>query len=184
MPEQNDKMQEIMETVAGLMALAARTAPKAKGDDFLEIKILRGEALQILADGMVEHAQKSGKDKQFFARDGENVRRSEAVLLLSLKESKPAGLNCGGCGFDRCSDFNKQQQKKEGSEFAGPVCAWRHMDLGIALGSAAKTASLHNADNRMMYTIGVVARARKLITGDMVVGIPLSATGKSIYFDR
>ncbi len=70
MLEQNVKMQEIMETVAGLMALAARTAPKAKGKDFLEIKILQGEALQTLADGMVEYAQKLGKEKQFFARDG------------------------------------------------------------------------------------------------------------------
>ena len=184
MSEQNEKMQEIMETVAGLMALAARTAPKAKGSDFLEIKILQGEALQSLADGMVEYAQKMGKDKRFFARDGENVRHSNAVLLLSLNEPLPAGLNCGACGFDCCSDFSDQQQKKEGSEFAGPLCAWRQLDLGIALGSAAKTASLHNADNRMMYTIGAVARARKLIAGDLVVGIPLSATGKSIYFDR
>ncbi len=184
MLEHNLKMQEIMETVAGLMALSARTAPKAKGKDFLEIKILQGEALKILADGMVEYAQKLGKEKHFFARDGENVRRSEAVLLLSLNKPMPAGLNCGACGFNHCSDFSNQQPKKEGSEFAGPLCAWRQLDLGIALGSAAKTASLHNADNRMMYTIGAVARARKLIAGELVVGIPLSATGKSIYFDR
>ena len=183
MPEQNDKTKEIMETVAGLMALAARTAPKAKGRDFLEIKILQGEALQTLADDMTNYAQKSGQDKQFFARDGENVRRSQAVILLSLNEPRPAGLNCGACGFERCSDF-KDQPKKEGPEFAGPICTWRQLDLGIALGSAAKTASLHNADNRMMYTIGAVARAQKLIAGELVVGIPLSATGKNIYFDR
>ena len=183
MLEQDVKMQEIMETVAGLMALAARTAPKAKGKDFLEIKILKGEALQTLADGMIEYAQERDRGKPFFERDGVNVRRSEAVLLLSLNKPSPAGLNCGACGFSNCNDF-KKQQKKEGPQFAGPICSWRQLDLGIALGSAVKTASLHNADNRMMYTIGAVARARKLIEGDLVVGIPLSATGKNIYFDR
>jgi uncharacterized ferredoxin-like protein len=47
-----------------------------------------------------------------------------------------------------------------------------------------KTAGLLNADNRIMYRIGPVARELGLIDADNVMGIPLSATGKSIYFDR
>jgi uncharacterized ferredoxin-like protein len=35
-----------------------------------------------------------------------------------------------------------------------------------------------------MYRAGVVARALGLIDADFVMGIPLSVTGKSIYFDR
>ena len=180
MSDQDEQMQRSMETVAGLMALAARTAPKAKGRDFLEIKILQGDVLSKLADAMIEYAQQSGK--QLFARDGENVRRSDAVLVLSIKEPRPAWLNCGACGFDSCNDL--LAQKSTNGEFAGPICSWRVLDLGIALGSAAKTASLHNADNRLMYTIGAAARAQGLIEGNLVVGIPLSATGKNIYFDR
>ncbi|MFY9415198.1 MAG: ferredoxin domain-containing protein, partial [Tepidanaerobacteraceae bacterium] len=61
---------------------------------------------------------------------------------------------------------------------------WRLVDLGIAVGSAVKTASMLNVDNRIMYRIGVVARKMKLIEGDVVLGIPLSATGKNIFFDR
>jgi uncharacterized ferredoxin-like protein len=56
--------------------------------------------------------------------------------------------------------------------------------MGIALGSAVKTASLLNVDNRIMYRAGAVAREMGLIDADVVMGIPLSATGKSIYFDR
>jgi len=56
--------------------------------------------------------------------------------------------------------------------------------MGIALGSAVKIAGLMNVDNRIMYRIGVVAREMKLVDADFVMGIPLSATGKSIYFDR
>jgi uncharacterized ferredoxin-like protein len=57
-------------------------------------------------------------------------------------------------------------------------------DLGIALGSAAKTAGILNIDNRIMYTIGAAARRLKLLGSDVIMGFPLSVTGKSPYFDR
>jgi uncharacterized ferredoxin-like protein len=56
--------------------------------------------------------------------------------------------------------------------------------MGIALGSAVKMAGILNIDNRIMYRAGVVARQIKLVDWDFVMGIPLSVTGKSIYFDR
>jgi uncharacterized ferredoxin-like protein len=58
------------------------------------------------------------------------------------------------------------------------------MDLGIALGSAAKTAGILNIDNRIMYTIGAAARKLKLLDSDIIIGFPLSVSGKSPYFDR
>ncbi|KXB05533.1 hypothetical protein AKJ50_00755, partial [candidate division MSBL1 archaeon SCGC-AAA382A13] len=45
-------------------------------------------------------------------------------------------------------------------------------------------ASIFNADSRIMYRIGVDAKEINLIEGEIVVGIPISATGKNIYFDR
>ena len=69
-------------------------------------------------------------------------------------------------------------------EFRGPVCAYRLLDMGIALGSAVKVASLLNVDNRIMYRVGVAARRSGLVDWDFVMGVPLSVTGKSIYFDR
>ena len=35
-----------------------------------------------------------------------------------------------------------------------------------------------------MYRIGVAARKMGLIEGELVIGVPISATGKNIYFDR
>lgn len=172
-------MQEIMSTVADLMALSARTAPKATGKDFINIKVVKGEELNRLADAMVQYGKEIGKKN--WDRDGDNVRRSDAVLLIALDKPQAAGLNCGACGFKTCAELPPPQ---EGAEFAGPLCAWRLMDLGIALGSAAKTASILNADNRIMYRVGVAARKVGLIDGEVVAGIPISATGKSIYFDR
>ena len=71
-----------------------------------------------------------------------------------------------------------------GSEFDGPQCAFRLMDMGIAIGSAVKTAGMMNVDNRIMYRAGVVARKMGLIDADFVMGIPLSVTGKNIYYVR
>jgi uncharacterized ferredoxin-like protein len=79
-------------------------------------------------------------------------------------------------------DFLDQQPEKL---FHGPCCAIKLTDLGIALGSAAKTASLHNVDNRIMFSAGAAALSKKLLPGSMVAyALPLKASGKSIYFDR
>jgi uncharacterized ferredoxin-like protein len=75
-------------------------------------------------------------------------------------------------------------KKRSGPEFSGPHCAFRLLDLGIALGSAVKTASILNVDNRIMYRIGTVARDIGIVDWDYIMGIPMSATGKNIYFDR
>src|SRR6056297_107135 len=171
-------MKEGLETVAELMAISARTAPKAAGKDFIEIKILTGEEIEELADSMFEYGEETNRAN--FDRDAENVRESGSVVLFSLNSPEALGLNCGACGYDNCNEL----QSKEGPEFAGGLCAWRLIDLGIASGSAVKTASLLNVDNRIMYRIGVVARKEELIEGEFVIGIPLSATGKNIYFDR
>lgn len=69
-------------------------------------------------------------------------------------------------------------------DFDGPNCMLQIMDLGIALGSAVKLASELNIDNRIMYTIGAAAKKIGLLDSDVIIGIPLSATGKSPYFDR
>jgi uncharacterized ferredoxin-like protein len=169
---------EGLQIVAELMAVAARTAPKTRGEDFLVIKTLTGADVQALADGMVAFGERNKKKN--FDRDGENVRRSNAVVLIGLKDAGVAELNCAACGYRACLVPNTGEE----GEYLGPQCAFRLLDMGIAIGSAVKTAAMMNVDNRVMYRAGVVAREMKMIDADFVMGIPLSATGKSIYFDR
>lgn len=168
-----------MKTVCELMALSARTAPKARGKDFIETRVIVGQDVASLGEAMIKYGRETGKSS--FERDGNNLLNSSAVLLVALKDPAVAGLNCGACGYASC---NELPPAVPGAEFAGPWCAWRIADLGVALGSAAKTASLHNVDNRIMYSVGVLARKLGLVQGQIAVGIPVSATGKSIYFDR
>jgi len=53
------------------------------------------------------------------------------------------------------------------------------------LGSAVKIASVLNVDNRIMYRVGAAALKLKLLSeATVIMGIPISAKGKNIYFDR
>lgn len=163
--------------VAELMAISARTAPKSAGQDYVVTKIISGQDLQRLGEAMINFGERTGKPN--FDRDGKNVLDSEAVVLIGLKDARVLGLNCAACGSQTCIKPNVVE-----GEFQGPNCAFRLLDMGIAIGSAVKTAGMLNVDNRIMYRAGVVARELGLIDADFAIGIPLSATGKSIYFDR
>ncbi len=185
-------MSNPLRAIAEFMEISARTAPKTGGIDFLETEVLKEGGISDLADEMIKYGEERGKKN--FDRDAENVRNSDAVLLLSLDEPEVCHLDCGACGFSKCENFKVRADKgiidseseadETESEFEGPICAWRLLDLGIALGSAVKTASLFNADNRIMYRAGVVARKMNLIDGEIVLAIPIAAEGKNIYFDR
>ncbi len=170
--------REVIKNIANLMSVSARTAPKSGGKDFVVIKVISGEEVTKLGEEMTLYGKEVGKDN--FDRDGNNVKNSEAVLFIGLKDAKSLGQNCGACGYDQCSEC----QLHKGREFDGPQCAFRLLDMGIAIGSAVKTAGILNVDNRIMYRAGLVARKIGLVNADYVMGIPLSVTGKSIYFDR
>ncbi|MDD4048960.1 MAG: hypothetical protein PHI90_09130, partial [Clostridia bacterium] len=71
-------MKESVIRAVEYMAISAKTAPKAKGSDFIGIKILTGDEIENLADAMLEYGVNKGK--QSYYRDGENVRNSDAVL--------------------------------------------------------------------------------------------------------
>jgi uncharacterized ferredoxin-like protein len=59
------------------------------------------------------------------------------------------------------------------------------MDLGIALGSAVALVSDNRVDNRIMFTIGKAAAALGFLGEyNLIMGIPLSVSGKSPFFDR
>ena len=172
-------IQDTVRLVGEFMAVSARTAPKAAGQDFVEVKMADESERMALGNDMIAIGKE--RDISGFERDGQNVLDSDAVLLIGLLPHKGLGLNCGACGFSDCTEFNSHSHK---GDFEGPSCAIRLLDLGIALGSAAKTAMEHNVDNRIMYRIGVSARRLGMMESRLIHGIPLSAKGENIFFDR
>lgn len=172
--------KEVVEQMAKEILITARTAPKGKGFDNIVTYFLEKEEIGKVADEMEKLAPTLGA---FFSRDAENIRNSDAVIMIGLKDSRPIGLNCGSCGFETCTDFKSMEKTKE-TPFIGPICSIKSVDLGIALGAAAAKAKDMCLDNRIMYSAGAAACKMKMIDAECAYAIPLSVSGKSIYFDR
>ncbi len=168
--EQDFRNDAILE-MAKQIAVAARTAPKARGTDNLEIAVVTGDDIERLAQRM--HAIADATGQQFFARDAENIRQCGAVMLFGTRVS-PLGLNCGYCGFATCGE--------KGPEVP---CFFNANDLGIAIGSAAARAADLRIDNRVMFSAGRTALEMNLLPDcTMILALPLAARGKSPFFDR
>ncbi len=180
----NEAERDGILTAAKLMAVSVRTAPKTRGLDSIKTLILHEQKeLEKLAATMEEVYGEDPERLAFFHRNADDVRKSAVVLLIGVTgEPKRMAdpLNCGACGMD-CPAMVKAKKKDRGM-MRGPMCHMQSIDLGIALGSAVKTASDLNVDNRMMYSIGAAARRIKLMDADLVIGVPLSVTGKDPYF--
>jgi uncharacterized ferredoxin-like protein len=180
--ESKNAEREAVLWAAKLMLVAARTAPKSGGIDDILTQIISGKEKDAIADKMEQIGEK--RKLEGFKRDAKNVRDSEAVILIGARSDKGFGLDCGACGHRTCQEFN-EVKKELGKDFVGPTCIFKALDLGIALGSAAKTASLLNVDNRIMYRVGTAALKLKMLPeAKIIMGIPVSTKGKSIYFDR
>ena len=99
---------EAVKSVAGLMALSARTAPKAVGLDSIKIEIVSGKEQERLAKEMVKQGTELKID--FFCINGEQVKVSDATLLIGVEGHIPLGANCGGCGHSSCAEMVKVAQ--------------------------------------------------------------------------
>lgn len=163
--------EEIIKHVADRLMIAAKTAPKGRGVNCLDMILLTGKDKDDLSVAMDKIAKE--ESVQFFYRDADNIRQSQAVLLIAC-HSQVRGLNCGLCG-SLCDT------KPE----AVP-CVFNVVDLGIALGSAVSTAMDLKVDNRIMYSAGKAAVKLKLFAENMPIAfaIPLSIDDKNIFFDR
>ncbi len=162
--------------VASQMAAAARTAPKGKGRDTLSIIVLNEEDLLRLADKTEEIGKRTGMD--FFCRDAHCLRKSHALLLIGTT-IQPEGLKlCGLCGFTDCQD-------KVNKHFDVP-CVFNNIDLGIAVGSAVSIAADNRVDSRVLYTVGMAALEMRIFDKSVkiILGIPISISSKSPFFDR
>jgi hypothetical protein len=77
----------------------------------------------------------------------------------------------------------KRRADSEVFEFTGPQCNLRDIDLGIAIGSAAKAASLYGVDTRCQTRVAVAARKLGLIQSEVAVALSMTVTHKNPGFD-
>ena len=174
---QSDFLEEkaILQTAAKMCA-AARTAPKAHGKDTLHTLVLTGEDKELLAQKMEEIGTREMGDKMntWYGRDAANVRKAQAVVLIGADKMYRGVPHCGFCGFEHCG----------ACKAAGGNCAFAYVDLGIAVSSAVSVAAVDMTDSRIMYSVGKAAEEMPYGENVMWLGIPVSVSGKNIFFDR
>ncbi len=167
--------QAVLQTAARMCA-AARTAPKAHGKDTVHTCVLTGAEKDRLAEQMERVGTREMGDKMptWYGRDANNVRAAQAVVLIGT-DAVPRGVpHCGYCGFDNCAACQQ----------AGAHCAYNYVDLGIAVSSAVSVAAEDRIDCRIMFSIGKTAAEMDFPENVLWLGIPLSVSGKNIFFDR
>ena len=168
--ERESRHEQVL-NVARQMMTAARTAPKGKGVDIIEVALVTDEDIKKLAEQLISLSEEKGM--KFFLRDADNILSAECVLLIGTRELAQ-GLNCGHCGFPTCAERS-----------AGVPCAINSVDVGIAIGSACATAADHRVDTRVMFSAGLAAQRLDILKGcKQVFAIPVSASSKNPFFDR
>ncbi|MGE5269660.1 MAG: DUF2148 domain-containing protein [Thiohalocapsa sp.] len=184
---------EVIRNVARLCAAAAVTAPKSGGQLFrrgkplfIETAFLDDcETLRRLAAWMRQRGRE--RRQEIWFRDAALAERLDGVLFIGLKDWYPPIYDCGACGFATCAEFveatRQRRADSEALEFGGPQCNLRDIDLGIAIGSAAKAASLYNVDTRCQTRIAVAARKLGLIKAEIAVALSMTVTHKNPGFD-
>ena len=168
--ERESRHEHVLE-VGRQMMTAARTAPKGKGIDIIEVAMVADDDIIRLSEDMDCYSSETGM--KFILRDAENLQQAEAVIIIGTAQ-KVQGLNCAHCGYATCVE----------KPDAVP-CAINSIDVGIAIGSACATAADNRVDSRVMFSAGMAAQ-RLGYLGDCtsVMAIPISASSKNPFFDR
>jgi len=170
--ERQNRKERLLQ-VANEMMTAARTAPKGKGFDIIEIALITDETINQLSEAMFAYSLSSGL--KFVMRDAENILNAEAIIFIGTKH-QIHNLNCTYCGFETCVEKNL---------YPDVPCSLNSVDVGIAIGSTCAVAADKRVDSRVMFSVGRVAQDLNLLPGcNNIYGIPISCSSKNPFFDR
>lgn len=186
----------VLHQVAEVCVVAAVTAPKSGCQLFLKgsppllesIIVDSGEVRSRLAVWLRDRGARTSN--HLWDRDADTAKRTALHLFIGLADWYPPFYDCGACGYATCAEFlnarRDHMSKPDAVDwgFRGPVCQLRCVDLGIAVGSAVKVASLHNVDVRCQTRVAAAARALGVIRADLAVCLSMNVSHKNIFFDR
>lgn len=114
--------------------------------------------------------------------------QSPVFLLLGANLSKAdLGWDCGACGFKTCGKLMKHFREKGGPGriVAGPSCAWKALDYGIACDYACAAAWELNIENRIEGSFGLLGMALGYLDDcTAVLALPLGPVTEFWYYNR
>ncbi len=168
-------MEEGIEVVSQLMKISADSAPRAEGTD-IHVDVLDESEKEMVVEEMFQLADELNEET--YRVDGEILESSEGLMIIGLKGKKTLDLDCRACGFDTCDDLLENECV---GIFEGPNCAYRSIDIGIALGYAIKTARSHNMDGKVMVRAGLAAKHLGLSEARICIGVPIFSDSTEGY---
>lgn len=171
---ERDIRSQSVRDLAEAILVAARTAPKAKGRDLVEIAMITDEDIERLSETMLQMSAESGM--KFLLRDAANILQAEAIIIVGIQsDGSECGLNCGYCGYKGCAE-----------KPACAPCVMNGVDVGIAIGAACSKIADYRLDSRVLFSAGWAAKRLQILGEgvDCVFAIPLSSASKNPFFDR
>lgn len=160
-----------------VLAVAKRRSELEYRDAVLKLETLGDDAVAeqgAVARRVALHG--AGAEHRDVVVDGHARLRlgHRADVLIGAEQSYRGVHHCGYCGFGNCSNCKN----------AGGNCTFAYIDLGIAVSSAAMAAAMDTVDTRIMFSVGKAAAEMGYAENVLWLGIPISISGKSIFFDR
>jgi len=160
-------MVKDVEVISQLMKISANSAPRAEGTE-IEVEILDESEKEMVIEEMFQLADELNEES--YREGGEMLESSEGLMIIGLNKKNTLKLDCRACGFESCDDLLNSECE---GIFQGPNCAYRLIDMGIALGYAIKTAKLHNMDGKIMVRAGLAAKNLGLSDARVCMGVPI-----------
>ncbi|MDQ0287323.1 putative ferredoxin-like protein [Desulfofundulus luciae] len=195
--------KDVVVEAAKLMAAAAITSPRGGGIDQVEVEIVYGEEEQEVLARKVEELGRMRKAKIWRNRlfsEAVMVREADAVLLIGNYRAAeyPLDSGCGLCtGKPSCYDLYAKRVTKAGALIDlvdeepdpnklvnGPLCGFKVLDHGHAVGSALLMARRLFIDAMPLFSVSVAAQKLGYCPkSQFVVGILLAARNKNPFVD-
>ena len=132
--EREIRHEYVLQAVRQMMT-AARTAPKGKGIDIIEVAMVTDEDIKRLSEELVIMSGETGL--KFFLRDADNILQAEAIMIAGTRQ-QVQGLNCAHCGFPACVEKPETVPcAGYGRRTAGALCqAGKDQGLCVQIGRA------------------------------------------------
>jgi len=195
--------KDVVLQAAKFMANAAITSPKGGGVDCIECEIVTGEdELEAIASQVeILARQRKGKvQRNRFQAEAVMVRDADAILLIGNYRAADTVLDsgCGLCtGKPSCQDLYAKRVVKMGAliDLAdqdpdpeklinGPLCGFKIVDHGHAVGSALMIAKRFFVDAMPLFSVSVAAqRAGFSVKSQFVTAILLASRNKNPFVD-
>ena len=108
---EQDVRYDSLRIIGQKMMVAARTAPKGKGIDNIEIALVEKDSIKVISDKLKELGEEY--DMAGFKRDAENILLADVMLLLGTRKKSLGLKKCGMCGFENCGEKDKHRRRYE-----------------------------------------------------------------------